>query len=279
MRFAVIAWLALFAAPASAAENIEAIPLAFESGGETLDGSLIVPRAPVAAAVLVHGGGRAERYVALAELLADEDIAIFTYDKRGVGRSGGTYEDKADIGAQNLAVLAADAAAAFTALQRHKKVAGIPIGIIGLSQAGWVAPVAAQTDGVRFMALWSGVVATTSEEIHYSALAKKDPEIWNMQSAQDIARFVDSVPRRADDVDPRLSIAKLDIPALWLFGEEDASIPVALSVRRLIGLISAGQTNLSYQVFAHEGHNLVDRPTQPAFPAMVTWLKAVAAAK
>ena len=285
MRIAVVVLLVLLTAQTRAAETVEETPLAFESAGVTLDGSLVLPKTTVAAAVLIHGGGRAERYIALARFLANEGVAVFTYDKRGVGRSGGLYEDNADISAKNLAVLASDATAAVVALQRHARVAGIPVGIIGLSQAGWVAPVAAQTPGVRFMGLWSGVVATTSEEIHFSALARKEQghehnhDRGQMPSPAEIARFVASVPRRADDVDPRLSIAKLDIPALWLFGAEDTSIPVALSVRRLLDLISVGQTNLSYQVFAHEGHNLVDRPTQPAFPAMVAWIKAVAAGR
>jgi pimeloyl-ACP methyl ester carboxylesterase len=277
MRMAAILLLACLAArPVFAAETVEAIPLAFESAGVTLDGSLIVPKTPLAAVVLIHGGGPAERYTGLAKMLADEDIAVFTYDKRGAGRSGGTYEAKNDIGAHNLALLAADAAAAFTAMRRHERLANVPAGIIGLSQAGWIAPVAAQTPGVKFMALWSGPVATTSEEIHYSALAKKNPEIWRMQSAEEIKAFTASVPTRADDFDPRSAIAKLDIPALWFFGGKDTSIPVALSAMRLNELIRAGKTNFSTEVFPEDGHNLADRTTQRGFKAMVAWVKKTA---
>ncbi len=246
MRFAVMALLALFAVPALAAEDSSSVPVAFESAGTKLDGTLHLPKGtPVAAAVLIHGSGRTERMSGLASLLANEGIAILTYDKRGVGRSGGTYEGTDNVSARNLALLAEDAAAAFAALHRHEKLTGVPAGYLGVSQAGWIAPMAAaKSPEARFMGLWSGPVSTTSEEHHFSALARKghehaqDHEHAPMPSAAEIARFVASVPRRADDVDPRLSIAKLDIPALWLFGAEDPSIPVALSVRRLIDLIS-----------------------------------------
>ncbi len=287
MRFAVIVLFALLAAPVHAAEAATSVPVAFENAGAKLDGTLHLPKSkPIAAAVLIHGSGRTERMTGLARMLADEGIATLTYDKRGVGRSGGSYEGADNVSARNLALLADDAAAAFAALARHESLAGVPAGYLGLSQAGWIAPMAAaKSPEARFMGLWSGPVATTSEELHFSALAEKnqghggDHDHGAMPSPAEITRFVASVPRRADDVDPRLSIAKLDIPALWLFGAEDTSIPVALSVRRLIDLISVGQTNLSYQILAHEEHNLVDRPTQPAFPAMVSWVKAVAAGR
>jgi pimeloyl-ACP methyl ester carboxylesterase len=285
MRFAVTVLLALFAAQVHAAEDVNSVPIAFENAGVKLEGTLHLPKSkPIAAAVLIHGSGPTGRMSGLARLLADEGIATLTYDKRGVGRSGGQYEGTDNVSARNLALLADDAAAAFVALTREERLAGVPAGYLGLSQAGWIAPVAAaKSPDVRFMGLWSGPVATTSEEIHFSALARKnqtqghDHDHAQPPSRAELERFVASVPRRADDVDPRLSIAKLDIPSLWLFGGDDTSIPVALSVRRLLDLMTVGQTNLSYQVFEHEEHNLVDRPTQPAFPAMVAWVKAVAA--
>lgn len=288
MRLAMIVLLALSATPAVAAESAPpSVPVAFESAGVKLDGTLHLPKTtPIAAAVLIHGSGRTERMDGLARLLADEGIATFTYDKRGVGRSGGVYEGDDNVSARNLSLLAEDAAAAFAALARVEILAGVPAGYLGVSQAGWIAPMAAaQSPQARFMGLWSGPVATTSEELHFSARARKnqanahDHDHGQMPSSAEIARFVASVPRRADDVDPRLAIAKLDIPALWLFGEEDTSIPVALSVRRLIDLMSVGQTNLGYQVLAHEEHNLADRAGQPGVTAMVAWIKAVAAGK
>lgn len=43
--------------------------------------------------MLIHGSGRATRMLWLADLFASEGIAVLTYDKRGVGRSGGQFVD------------------------------------------------------------------------------------------------------------------------------------------------------------------------------------------
>ena len=46
---------------------------------------------------------------------------------------------------------------------------GIPVGFAGISQAGWIAPLAAERSGLaRFLVLWSGPVCRVSEEDIYS---------------------------------------------------------------------------------------------------------------
>ena len=116
--------------------------------GSTLAGTLFTPKHPVAAIVLVHGSGQEKRLVELAARLAGRGFAVLTYDKRGVGESGGVYAGPEvgtnNVDAANLDLLAADASAATDALVARLPARQRPVGLAGGSQAGWVIPLAAQ---------------------------------------------------------------------------------------------------------------------------------------
>ena len=88
--------------------------LSFASGDINLVGRLILPagEAPFPAIIWVHGSGRTTRdeVGSLLDILVDEGIAVFTYDKRGVGDSGGNYSEvTAYQGNTLLGLLAQDA--------------------------------------------------------------------------------------------------------------------------------------------------------------------------
>ncbi len=63
----------------------------FESEGVQLSGSMYIPKDARAAVVLVHGSDPVPRMTKLAQSLAKRDLLVLTYDKRGVGESGGVY--------------------------------------------------------------------------------------------------------------------------------------------------------------------------------------------
>lgn len=69
-----------------AAQDVE-----FRSADVTLSGMLLVPPKMIAALVLVHGSDKEERNDLLAQALARNGVDTLTYDKRGVGKSGGVY--------------------------------------------------------------------------------------------------------------------------------------------------------------------------------------------
>jgi len=95
----------------------------FKSAGITLEGTIYKPRHPQAALVLVHGSGQETRMHKMASILAEKGIAVLTYDKRGVGKSGGIYAGPEvgtnNIDSANLNLLALDASAASNTLLRH----------------------------------------------------------------------------------------------------------------------------------------------------------------
>jgi alpha-beta hydrolase superfamily lysophospholipase len=151
--------------------NLRVEEVEFESHGATLSGSIIVPaEQPIhAAVVFIHGSGKQTRNLALAERFAREGIAALVYDKRGAGKSGGEYEGEQNVSEKNIALLADDASSALQKLASDPALKGAPVGFAGISQAGWIAPVAAEKSPLaKFLVLWSGPVSKVSEEDIYS---------------------------------------------------------------------------------------------------------------
>jgi pimeloyl-ACP methyl ester carboxylesterase len=127
-----------------------------------LTGTLIAPvtRGTHPAIVLVHGSGAENRAYMLpwARFLIRHGIAVLGYDKRGVGGSTGdwtaaTYED-----------LAGDAVAAVEYLKTRRDIDARQIGLLGISQAGWIMPLAAvRARDVAFLISISGAGVTPAE--------------------------------------------------------------------------------------------------------------------
>jgi pimeloyl-ACP methyl ester carboxylesterase len=133
----------------------------FESHGLKLFGRLILPRGGerVPVAVLVHGSERdsAVVYNRLNNLFPANGIGVFVYDKRGTGRSEGSYT-------QNFHWLSDDAAAA---LNKAREMAGTRAGEIGFqggSQAGWIEPLAATKTKTDFVLVGFGLAEGTLAE-------------------------------------------------------------------------------------------------------------------
>jgi pimeloyl-ACP methyl ester carboxylesterase len=277
-----LALLAPFVASAAAAGPGEAGPsemiqeIVFESRGTKLAGSLVMPKgvAPRAAVVFVHGSGKQSRDLGLGKWFASAGIAALVYDKRGAGKSGGTYEGEQSVSEKNIDLLADDAAAASKALANHPAMKGIPTGIAGISQAGWIAPLAAERSGARFLVLWSAPVCKVSEEDIYSQYtADKDVPVAPAYRTALMARKEKYVwpAFLGRDPDPNESLRRLTIPGLWIFSDNDGSVPVDLSIARLQSLRAAGH-RYDYALFAGLGHNNMDG----TFATATDWIRRLA---
>jgi len=249
----------------------------FVSHGAKLAGSIVFPknRKIHSAVVFVHGSGEQSRNMLWAERFADEGIVALVYDKRGVGKSGGKYESEQSVSEKNISLLTDDAVSALQALTVHPSVKGIPVGFAGISQAGWIAPLAAERSGVaQFIVLWSGPVCKVSEEDIFSKYTS-DAE------AQVVPTYREALESRKEeyvwpeflgkDTDPGESLSKLSIPGLWIFSDNDGSIPVDLSISRLQTLRRIGH-RYDYVLFSGLGHNNMDR----TFATATEWIRRVA---
>lgn len=249
--------------------------LDIRSGGVRIAGTLVMPQdRPQAAIVLVPWAGKVERALPLARQFADRGIAVYTYDKRGVGRSEGEH----GVGTQReqLEAGGADAAAALTAVATEPALKATPLGFFGISQAGWVTPYAATKSRPAFMALWSAPVCTFREELHFSAVAEHDPAYLATHSSEQIRAYMKTMPHDADDFDPGPYLKQLTIPGLWIFGGRDSSIPLELSMQRLAGLIENGRGNFEYRYYPDQAHSLTD-DDRDGFTHVVEWIVRQAA--
>lgn len=269
MRYALL--LFVLAAPAALPASRD---VSFESHGVTLAGTLVLPEAePVRAAVVyVHGSGKQTRNIALAERFARAGIAALVYDKRGAGASGGEYEGGQSVSEQNISLLADDAVAAFDALARDPAVAGRAAGFAGISQAGWIVPIAARrASRAKFLVLWSGPVCKVSEEDIYSLYTHD-------AGGREVPRYAEALAARREkyrwpdflgvDTDPATSLRDLDVPGFWIFSDNDGSIPVDLSIERLKALRDGGRAALEYALFSGLGHDNTDG----TFDTAVSWI-------
>jgi pimeloyl-ACP methyl ester carboxylesterase len=113
----------------------------FSNGAIQLAGTLMSPDndSKHPAVILVHGSGAANRDFMLpfARFLIRRGVAVFGYDKRGVGGSTG------DWNTASFDDLAGDVVAAFEYLKTRRDIDHAHIGLLGISQAGWVMPLAA----------------------------------------------------------------------------------------------------------------------------------------
>ena len=121
----------------------------FQNGEVKLAGNLWLPagEGPFPAIVLVHGAGEytSQDYKYLGFFFVHQGFATLIYDKRGVGASSGSYKRVGpdENGEAVLEGLASDALAGVESLKGHDKIDPNRIGFFGISQGGWIAPLAA----------------------------------------------------------------------------------------------------------------------------------------
>ena len=225
-----------------------------------------------AAVVFIHGSGKQTRNIGWAERFAKEGIVALVYDKRGAGKSGGEYEGEQSVSEKNIALLADDAISALQKLSSHPSLKGIPVGFAGISQAGWIGPLAAEKSNLaKFLVLWSGPVSKVSEEDIFSKYTS-DRDSHTAPTYDEALRSRTEEYVWPDflgkDTDSSESLKKLSIPGLWLFSDNDGSIPVGLSIERLQALRMGGH-RYDYVLFSGLGHNNMDG----TFATAVDWIK------
>lgn len=118
--------------------------LTFNNEAVQLAGTLVLPKSgagPFPAVVMVHGSGAETRQSywdsGEVEIFLQSGLAVFVYDKRGTGESGGDWRTA------SLQDLAADAVAAVKRLSSRPEIDAANIGLYGVSQGGWLMPLAA----------------------------------------------------------------------------------------------------------------------------------------
>ncbi|OJV79664.1 MAG: hypothetical protein BGO37_11985 [Cellulomonas sp. 73-92] len=282
--------------------------LVARSHGLDLAGSLWLPESPASALLVMHpGSGPSDRdndvyFPPIRAALLARGVAVASFDKRGVGGSGGSWLE-AGIGEQADDLLAGVAAA-------RAAVADVPAGVFGHSQGGWVVLEAlrraAPTD-VAFGVASSGPAVPMGAQERYAThralgrlgvpaddAARIDAATDGMYALAERGAGYDELlawagdPARADDValvsrtfgdelpprpvwDLLLRLARFDpvpalrtvrVPLLAVLGADDEVVPVDASVAALRDAVDPAWLHVA--VLPGGGHRL-SRPGSTAF--------------
>jgi dienelactone hydrolase len=267
----------VFAAPPTfTTKNIK-----FLSQGDSLAGTIFKPDHISAAVVMVHGSGQEKRMTEFATLLAKNGIAVLTYDKRGVGESGGIYAGPEvgtnNVDATNLNLLSLDASAAVDVLSKYLSNNQISIGLIGASQAGWIIPLTAEKNNkVKFMTIFSGALITVKEQLRFQFYTNGNSKFWDTHTEEDARKHTMTDPDKYEfiDTDPMDVLSKLSIPGLWIFGGKDIQVPVNLSIEHL-NILKAKGKRYEYQLFPELGHNTAFSSDEVPIKTALEWMKNI----
>lgn len=253
----------------------------FVSNGDTLVGTILRPHHPFAALVIVHGSGQEKRMMEFATLLAENGIAVLTYDKRGVGESGGVYAGPEvgtnNVDSTNLNLLSLDASVAANTLLAYLPTEHISLGLIGGSQAGWIIPLAAKKNSnIRFMVIFSGALVTVREQLRFQFYTQGNSNFWDTHTEEDARKhiFNDADRYQFTDTDPCDVLSKLSIPGLWIYGGKDIQVPVKLSIEHLNTLKSKNKL-YEYKLFSDLGHNTAFSNSKEPVKTAIKWIKTV----
>ena len=242
----------------------------FTSGGVQLSYRLDVPphTGPVPAVVFGHGSGLQTkascRIAGEADQFLARGYATLCFDKRGVGQSGGLFVNP--VPANSFAVfedLASDMAAGVEFLRGRPEIDPNRIGLAGVSQAGWIVPIAAAKAQPAFMVLIVAPTVSLGLEHFYSSIV----ELTNVPVEEGYKQLPFFTGLHG--FDPKPVLESVNVPGLWLLGGEDRSIPTPATVAVLDQLIASGKP-YSYVVYPGSGH-----APPPTWADMHQWLTEI----
>lgn len=280
-------------------------PIEFSgAGGVRLSGVVLSPRTSGKhpAFIGIRGSGaetRAGPNRFLAERLVPEGAVVLLFDKRGSGQSEGDWRTA------TLEELAGDVEEALKVVSKRDEVDRNRLGLIGASQAGWIAAlVASRRPEVQFLMMRSAPLTTVAEEGNYDYLHRlrgqpkevldraehilaQDLEVTrtgkgmgalaaDMALVRDEAWFkrMDFSPLPAEhpsravyrqwvDFDPQPFLKKSQAAGLWIYGNEDETVPAEHSAEIAHQLKASGK---SYEIVTIPGasHALMFPPSDGA---------------
>lgn len=259
--FLILLFAIFLAAPNGYAQEITEEDVTFHSGDTPLQGTLLIPDrdAPGPAIVLIHGAGpgRRDNYRDVAQALAGEGFLVLIYDKRSEGYSTGP------VGDRSYALLATDAIAAVHMLQQRDDVDPTQVGLWGLSEGGWVAPLAAtRSDDVAFViTVAGGGIGPLEQTAWATERALRQQGVTSEGTLRALTehsfRFLVSAELFSEGTfDPVPVLQQLRQPVLAIWGAEDHLMPAAASARAMQqALEQGGNRHYVMRIIPNATHN------------------------
>jgi pimeloyl-ACP methyl ester carboxylesterase len=284
---------------APATTTIDVSERSFKDGSVTLKGTLYVPHGAknIPAVIAFHAAFEATRNLALykhlKQMLPPLGIAVFVFDRRGSGESGGKPADG------DYTALADDGIAAQKMLQHDPRIDPKRIGFWGLSQGGWISLLAAsRSPDTAFAIAVSAPMVTPDVQMIFASTnilrikgysqADIDIEVAARKAVDDFERGkLDraTAQKRLDAAaakpwfkliymgktfhdpaqsgwakeirnDPLKTLPRIKAPTLIIYGAKDPWVPVALSAQ-ILKTHAAEYPNITTAVIAGADHDMM----------------------
>ncbi|NOU61691.1 alpha/beta hydrolase family protein [Marinifilum caeruleilacunae] len=215
--------------------------ISFKNSAENIElgGMLMLPEntSSYPVAVLIHGSGPSHRnsvwYLSVAKHLTENGIAVLLPDKRGCEKSEGEW-----LGV-SFELLANDALACIEYLKQDTSLQYTKIGLIGMSQGGWIAPIAAtKSDDIDFIVSMAGSTVTTNEQLLHEEIYNISPYTYEFiakQIAPITSKKILKMPhvKASAGFDPIPFWKQVEEPVFIALGENDTNVPVEQCIERL----------------------------------------------
>jgi dipeptidyl aminopeptidase/acylaminoacyl peptidase len=226
-----------------------------------LAGLLMLPKGngPFPTVVIVSGSGPSFRdnwwTLTVVKHLNENGIAVVVPDKRGCDKSKGNW-----IGA-DFDQLANDVISAVNFVQNQNTFEYSSIGVLGISQGGWIAPLSAtKSKDISFVVSLSGPTVTAYEQLLHEETSNISGYTYPF-----IAKWIAPITtKRLQDMehlkayanfDPIPHLKKVDVPTFFAFGGGDKLVPVENCIKRLE---ENNLTSFSIKTYPDGGHALID---------------------
>ncbi|TMR89982.1 alpha/beta hydrolase family protein [Nonomuraea basaltis] len=217
-------------APVVAVDPVRRQEISVAAEGQRLEGTLRLPLTPGRhpAMVFVSGSGNGSRteFTPQAEFLAKAGVATIAFDKRTVGYN---FRER------DFALLADDALRMVEYLRTLPEVDPARVGIWGVSEGGWVVPIAAaKSAAVGFVVLVSSPNVSPLRQVAW-ALNEQLLRLRAPIGARDLlTRAMGGVGFNFLRYDAMPALSQIKQPVLAFYGTTDPSIPFVESTKALI---------------------------------------------
>ncbi|MGW0328815.1 alpha/beta hydrolase family protein [Nocardia sp. NPDC003183] len=252
--------------PAAHAQNTTTVDITVtRSDGTTTAGTVHAPAGASGrpGVVLVHGSGdgSGEHYDHVAEAFARAGIVALRYDKR--------TEDYTPSH-RDYSLLADDALAGVAALRNRPEVDPARVGLWGLSEGGWVAPLAASrsADAAFLITIGANSAAPAAQqnwanETRFGAAGVRGSMV-DVLARNGIRQLVAAGQFAQADYDPIPVLERITQPVLAIWGDLDRLTPPGDSLRGFqTAFEHAGKTNYTLRTLPNAQH--AGQPTTDGF--------------
>lgn len=246
------------------------------SGGEEVKPAVIFIPGSGSTIYQNYAPGVLETFV--QDIFLPRDVAVIYFNKRGMGESGGNWMRNDFQGRAEDVHAIFDYASELPGIDKNR------IGLVGHSQGGWIAALAAaQEPDYAFFVSLAGPATSVVEQMEdiyendfrcqgYSGeeLQKRvSRQLWLAKTGASIGKVIPIGVIGFDagiiDYDPRDSLQQVKIPGLMVFGTHDPYVPADQNVERFQAIFPEGSGYIQNYVVKDGDHHfrLTESVCQP----------------